>query len=95
MAITREIVFYELTENDTLPEIMCDDARKALKNLGVEFLGPVSEDPLFQSVKLPSGWKKVRTGLMWSDLVDATGEKIAVIFYDATPFNRRADLRLQ
>ncbi|MBI2645251.1 hypothetical protein HYW94_03720 [Candidatus Uhrbacteria bacterium] len=85
----------ELTGNDTLPLKMYGDAHKVLENFGVEFLEHVPGDSLFQFVKLPLGWKKIRTDLMWSDLVDEKGKKIAVIFYNATPWERRADLQLR
>ena len=38
---------------------LCIDAKAYLESVGFEFLGICEEDPLFQNVKLPLGWKIV------------------------------------
>ena len=80
-------------KSETLPVKMQGDARAVLKIAGVKFLGVVEDDPVFQYVELPEGWKKVGTGhSMWSDLVDDKGRKRARIFYKAAFYDRRAHL---
>ena len=62
-----------------------------LEKAGVKFLGQVSDDPVFQQVELPSGWKKVATDhSMWSNLVDGQGRIRANIFYKAAFYDRSA-----
>lgn len=62
--------------SNTLPTDMSPKAQKVLKRAGVKFLGVVPNDPFFQNVKLPKGWKKEKTShSMHSDLVD---EKVKV-----------------
>jgi len=79
--------------SETLPIDMQDDARTVLEAAGVKFLGVVEDDPMFQYVELPNGWKKVATGhSMWSDLVDDKGRKRASIFYKAAFYDRSAHL---
>jgi hypothetical protein len=47
-------------------------------------------------VSLPPGWKVVPTDhSMWSDLVDAKGEKRASIFYKAAFYDRDAFIRIE
>ena len=76
---------------DVLPTDMRENAETVLKLAGVEFLGVVEDDPLFQYVKLPKGWRKTGTGhSMWSDLLDAKGRKRASIFYKAAFYDRSA-----
>jgi hypothetical protein len=54
------------------------------KEWGIEKIGDAihGSDPLFHQVKLPDGWTIIATDHdMWSDLVDADGNKKAEIFY--------------
>lgn len=79
--------------SETLPTDMQGDAKAVLEAAGVKFLGVVEDDPMFQYVELPAGWKKVATGhSMWSDLVDDKGNKRAGIFYKAAFYDRSAHL---
>jgi hypothetical protein len=83
------------TKSETLPSDMSEEARKALEKSGVKFLGIVEDDPVFQYVELPEGWKKTPTShSMWSDLVDANGKKRADIFYKAAFYDRSANLSI-
>lgn len=78
--------------SDTLPTDM-RDAKAVLEAAGVKFLGVVKDDPMFQYVELPNGWKKVATShSMHSDLVDDKGRKRAGIFYKAAFYDRSAHL---
>ncbi len=79
--------------SDTLPTDMRGDARAVLEAAGVEFLGTVEDDPMFQYVELPEGWEKVGTDhSMWSELVDEKGRKRASIFYKAAFYDRSAHI---
>lgn len=61
---------------------------------GITIAQPSDGDPLFTDVQLPEGWAiKPTEHSMWSDLVDADGEKRAAIFYKAAFYDRRAFLR--
>lgn len=83
----------ELVNSDVLPTEMSRDDRALLEAAGVKFGEVVKDDPLFQYVELPNGWKKVPTTHdMWSDLLDAHGRKRAAIFYKAAFYDRRAHL---
>jgi hypothetical protein len=76
----------------TLPTDM-REAKAVLEAAGVKFLGVVEDDPIFQYVELPNGWKKVATShSMHSDLVDDKGRKRAGIFYKAAFYDRSAHL---
>lgn len=77
--------------SDTLPTEIQGNGQEVLEAAGVKFLGIVEDDPLFQWVELPPGWKKVATGhSMWSDLVDDKGRHRAGIFYKAAFYDRAA-----
>jgi len=79
--------------SETLPTDMQGNAKAVLEAAGVKFLGVVEDDPMFQYVELPKGWKKAATGhSMWSDLVDDKGRKRAGIFYKAAFYDRSAHL---
>lgn len=79
--------------SETLPTDMQGDAKAVLEAAGVKFLGVIEDDPMFQYVELPDGWKKVATGhSMWSDLVDDKGRKRAGIFYKAAFYDRSAHI---
>lgn len=87
----------ELVESDVLPTTMHPDnpssmtGEEILKAAGVEFLGVLPEDPLFQRVKLPAGWRKLGDDHpMWSSLVDDKGMERAAIFYKAAFYDRKS-----
>ena len=67
--------------------------REQLEALGIVFGEPV--DDLFIEVQLPEGWEKVPTDhSMWTDLVDAQGERRAAVFYKAAFYDRSAHISL-
>lgn len=85
--------------SETLPTDMGHhsgyDPKAILKKAGVKFGKVVEDDPLFQYVELPEGWKKVSTDhSMWSELVDDKGRKRASIFYKAAFYDRSAHMSL-
>jgi hypothetical protein len=66
-----------------------------LEAAGVKFLGPVENDPIFQRVELPAGWKKEPTEhSMWSRLLDERNRARAGIFFKAAFYDRSAHLAL-
>ena len=83
-------------DSDTLPVVFLQpEGKSILESLGVEFLGAVKDDPIFQFVKLPDGWKKVAAEhSLWTDLIDENGRKRAAIFYKATFYDRSAHICL-
>jgi len=79
-----------ILENDFLPNPP-DHFKKALEKLGVEFLGSVEGDQLFQKTKLPQGWKKVKTDdYRFFNLFDDKDRLIAEIGYIAYPIGKRS-----
>ena len=81
--------------SDTLPTKISAEDKEILVKVGVQFLGSVDGDPIFQNVVLPNGWEKKATGHdMWSDLLDNKGRKRAGIFYKAAFYDRSAHLSL-
>jgi hypothetical protein len=83
-----------LVNSSQLPKnIWPVNGKAVLEAAGVKFLGVDQDDPLFQSVELPQGWKKVGTNHdMWSDLVDEIGKVRAAIFYKAAFYDRKAHM---
>ena len=85
-------------KSDTLPTDMGRsgyDSKAILVAAGVQFLGPVPNDPLFQYVTLPPGWKKVATDhSMHSKLVDEKGRERAGIYYKAAFYDRSSHIYL-
>jgi len=85
----------ELVHDDTLPTESLRGCREKLKELGVEFLDPIEGDPLFCRAKLPVGWsKKVTPHSMWTHLVNADREVVALLFYKAAFYDRKAHMML-
>lgn len=69
---------------------------KTLQAAGVQFLGVIKSDPIFQKVLLPAGWKLIAAEqLMYLDLLDHKNRKRASIFYKAAAYDRRARMCLQ
>lgn len=69
-----------------------EDAREELETHGIKILAREASG-LFYDVELPDGWKIEPTDhSMWSNLVDAKGEKIARIFYKAAFYDRHASI---
>lgn len=92
-------------ESDTLPVTMGpvagyeehgpEGTMAVLEAMGVEFMGLVENDPVFQYVKLPEGWsKKPGWDPRLSLLVDENGRERASIFYKAASYDRKAILNL-
>lgn len=72
------------------------DSRKTLEKFGVKFLGIVENDPLFQYVELPKGWRKESSDHdMLSYLIDDKGRKRASVFYKAAFYDRHAMMHLK
>lgn len=82
-------------QTSQLPTDIKPGDRLALERQGFRFLGPCDEDPLFQRVTFPEGWRLAATShSMWSDLVDPRGRKRGRMFYKAAFYDRGAHLRL-
>lgn len=93
----------EFIESDVLPTRMKWDGhdypsvKAVLQAAGVEFLGEVEGDPLFQFVRLPAGWSKVAVttfAKVHANLLDGDGAVRAHLHYNAAFYNRRASLTL-
>ena len=70
-----------------------DCAREELEALGVKF--GAEADDLFVNVELPPGWSvKATNHRLWSDFTDASGKRIASIFYKAAFYDRHAKLHM-
>jgi hypothetical protein len=55
----------------------------------------VSDDPIFRSVQLPSGWKKKGSDHnMWSSVVDEAEKERISVFYKAAFYDRSAFMRI-
>lgn len=71
------------------------EGREILESFGIKFIKTVENDPLFQYVELPGGWKKVSTEhSMWSKLIDEKGRERANIFYKAAFYDRDAHISI-
>jgi len=85
-------------QSETLPTRMNSykiNIKAILESAGIKFLGVVEDDPLFQYVELPLGWKKIPTDhSMWSNLIDDKGRVRAMIFYKAAFYDRDAHLSI-
>jgi len=82
-------------EKETLPTDLGRDGegRKQFESLGFKFTGVI--DGLFEHVDFPAGWTKKPTDhSMWTDIVDASGNKRGAIFYKAAFYDRSAHLSL-
>lgn len=87
----------ELINSDVLPTKLHggEEAKQKLISLGFLFEEIVSNDPLFQYVTLPSGWKKVATDdAMWSEVHDSEGKPRISMFYKASFHDRVAHMRI-
>jgi len=83
----------ELVNSQQLPVDVDKKSRQKLEALGVKFGEPLTDDPIFCNAELPNGWEKRPTDhSLWSELVDAKGEKVAVIFYKAAFYDRSAHI---
>jgi len=83
----------ELVESTTLPTDLKGASRETLEAAGVKFLEVVPDDPIFQYVQLPEGWKLVPThSQYWSDLTDEKGRVRAAVFYKAVSYDRHCHL---
>lgn len=83
-----------LIAQNLLPAVATRRDWKTLRRWGFRQQGP-AEDPLFSQVTFPDGWKLQACGAArWCVLVDPSGTHRAEIFYKATPYDRRAFLRV-
>lgn len=81
----------DLVNSDSLPTEIY--GKEKLETLGIKFGEPYLDDPLFCDAVLPKGFKKVpHNHNMWSDLVDANGKVVAIIFYKAAFYDRKASI---
>lgn len=72
-----------------------DTALVEYAKMGIIVTGWTKVDELFGTFILPKGWKKVATDHdMYVDLVDDKGRVRASIFYKASFYDRKADIRL-
>jgi hypothetical protein len=79
----------ELTSGTSFPRNIRGMSQQEMEKLGFAF-GKI-EDELFQKVTLPKGWSIQPTDhSMWSDVVDAKGNKRGSIFYKAAFYDRDA-----
>lgn len=86
----------ELIKLEILPVNILDNGQEVLEQAGVTFLGIVPEDPIFQHVKLPTGWSKYMTDTnMWTELLDERGRVRGTIFYKNTNYDRSAHMNLE
>jgi len=88
----------EFVGSDTLPTNFnhCKNGKEIMESWGgVKFGSVIENDPMFQYVELPDGWKKVSTDhSMWSKLLDDKGRERASIFYKAAFYDREAFIDL-
>lgn len=83
----------ELVNAAVLPVNGIEKMRHMIEANGGSIGKPVSGDPIFVNVVLPTGWTKVATDhSMWSNLLDAKGRKRAGIFYKAAFYDRSAHI---
>lgn len=67
-----------------------DGPWEKLEALGVK-RGKDCGDGLFCECEFPAGWRKAPTDhSMWSELLDAAGKKVAMVFYKAAFYDRNA-----
>lgn len=65
------------------------------KEMGVIFGEVDPKDPLFREVRLPEGWRVMRTNhSMWNELRDGLGRVRAKMFYKAAFYDRSAHVHL-
>jgi len=68
--------------------------KTCLESLGIGF--PGGGDDVLQPAELPPGWRLEPTDhAMWSDLIDANGNKRGSMFYKAAFYDRDAHVRLE
>lgn len=84
----------EFCSNETLPIKMGEGDKEVLEAWGIQFLGEVPGDSLFQYVVLPNGWKKESESSYWTNLLDDKGRTRALIFYKAAFYDRRSHLNV-
>ncbi len=94
----RNEVQYIAIPADSLPAVMWPKqarVKQFLEQAGIQFLGSVEGDPLFQRARLPAGWRKVATNVEWlTMLVDDKNRERAQLIYFSTHYGRGAALVL-
>lgn len=85
----------QLVQSEQLPTDVRPEDKEFLQSLGVKFLNPCIDDPIFTNVTLPDGWgKKATDHHMWSHLLNADGEEVASIFYKAAYYDRSSHMHV-
>lgn len=86
----------QLVHSDVLPtNYGLQGKREDFEALGFRFGDPVPDDPLFQEVMLPDGWRREPTEhAMWSKIVDERGLERVAVFYKAASYDRKAHMRV-
>ncbi len=81
----------QLVNSAMLPTECPPTLELALEERGVVFGSANKRDPMFREATLPQGWQKRATDhSMWSELVDDSGVVVAMMFYKAASYDRRA-----
>lgn len=84
----------QFVNSDTLPKQCDDKTMHMLAMWGIQTIESETDD-LFQTVKLPNGWKRIPTEHdMWSHVIDDQGRVRIEVFYKASSHDRRADMRI-
>src|SRR5437773_9861677 len=76
----------QMLESEVLPTEILRASIGDFEVLGFVFHGVVTEDPIFQRVTLPAGWKREAGENpygYWTNLVDERGLKRVAVFYKA------------
>ncbi|MEV0586352.1 hypothetical protein [Nonomuraea sp. NPDC050310] len=85
----------QLLACDVIPARLVGIDEWGLAGLGFELGDLVDGDPLFRYACLPEGWtRKPSDGPRTGYLVDERGQRRAVLWYKAAPYDRRATLTL-
>lgn len=81
----------ELINSDLLP--VDGSEHPAFARMGIVWGADAAGDALFRHAALPAGWKLAATAhVRWSDLLDDKGNVRAHVFYQAVPYDKRADI---
>lgn len=88
----------QLIQSSQIPRMFMGGKKEDLEAMGVKFLGETPGDDLFYDVELPEGWtKKKHDGGndYWTELRNEKEEVIAMIFYKAAFYDRKAHIRVE
>lgn len=94
----NQLIHSEVLPAEAAPDYNSEpgtDQWPLLEALGIVRGKTVAGDPLFVHATLPDGWtREASEHAMHSYLLDARGVRRVAIFYKASHYDRRADLRL-